>query len=94
MRRAFAISLLALTSAPAFADPAPPKSWEAFDALDANHDGVLSLDELQAAGETWVSRFAELDTDKSGGLSWMEINPHKRANSTLQGPEYEDDDGD
>lgn len=44
--------------------------------MDANKDGVVSLDEFLEAHKT---RFTEIDTDKSGTLTPEEIKAHHEA---------------
>jgi Ca2+-binding EF-hand superfamily protein len=48
-----------------------PAAVADFDALDKNADGRLSRDELR--GTPWLSRFAEIDADRSGGLDRREF---------------------
>lgn len=47
-----------------------------FEELDANADGVITLDELEAQA---AARFAEADTDGDGGLSAEEILAQRQA---------------
>lgn len=47
---------------------------ERFDKIDTNHDGQLSVDEMQAAHrEAAAKHFAEKDADKDGKLSRAEV---------------------
>src|SRR5258706_3858248 len=47
---------------------------ERFDKIDANHDGQLTVDEIQAAHrEAAAKHFAAKDTDKDGKLSRAEV---------------------
>lgn len=47
-----------------------------FEQADANADGQLSREELQAHGQ---ARFADADTDQSGGLSRAELEARMKA---------------
>jgi hypothetical protein len=49
------------------------KGAERFKATDANGDGQLSLDEVQAKSPKLAEKFGELDKDKSGYLSPAEL---------------------
>ena len=49
------------------------KMEEHFKEADANSDGQLSLDEVQAKMPRLAERFSTLDTDKNGLLSKEEI---------------------
>jgi Ca2+-binding EF-hand superfamily protein len=49
------------------------KSEEHFKATDANSDGQLSLDEVQAKSPRLAERFSTLDKDKNGLLSKEEL---------------------
>ena len=63
----FALSILGLTSMPAFAAMD-------FATVDADSDGQVTLDEAKAAGIEWTEdQFAAADVDKSGGLSEAEF---------------------
>ena len=46
---------------------------ERFKDADSNHDGQLSLDEVQAKMPRLAERFSALDTDKNGQLSKEEL---------------------
>src|SRR5689334_8417484 len=48
---------------------------EHFDKIDTNHDGKLTIDEIQAAHrEAAAKHFAAKDTDKDGKLSRAEVS--------------------
>jgi hypothetical protein len=49
------------------------KADERFKASDANGDGQLSLDEVQAKNPKMAERFSQLDKDKDGYLSKSEL---------------------
>ena len=49
------------------------KMEERFKEADANSDGQLSLDEVQAKMPRLAERFSTLDTDKNGMLSKEEL---------------------
>jgi hypothetical protein len=49
------------------------KADERFKAADANGDGQLSLDEVQARNPKMAERFSQLDKDKDGYLSKSEL---------------------
>jgi hypothetical protein len=49
------------------------KGEEHFKSVDANSDGQLSLDEVQAKSPRLAERFSALDTDKNGLLSKEEL---------------------
>jgi hypothetical protein len=63
-------------------DPAPVRMvGRQFDAIDANHDGVITFEEFrdhtQGVRDKWEATFREADTDRSGGLSKAELAASK-----------------
>jgi len=52
-----------------------------FDAIDANHDGVITFEEFRAhtqgVRDKWEAAFREADTDRSGGISRDELAKSK-----------------
>lgn len=76
------ILILALATAtllPAGAATAQGRQMPDFATLDANSDGQLTLEEMQAAGD---ARFAEADTNGDGALSPEELQAQIAANAT------------
>jgi Ca2+-binding EF-hand superfamily protein len=72
-----AIAVAALLSGTAFAQTEAPQAAatqsSAFQALDADHDGRISMDEAQAAPVVARS-FTTADKDKDGKISMEEFN--------------------
>jgi Ca2+-binding EF-hand superfamily protein len=60
------------------------KSEEHFKSVDANGDGQLSLDEVQAKSPRLAERFSTLDKDKNGLLSKEELRSGRGAHHTPQ----------
>jgi hypothetical protein len=61
------------------------KADEHFKAADANSDGQLSLDEVQAKMPRLAERFNTLDSDKNGLLSKEELRNGRGAHRPPQG---------
>ncbi len=49
-----------------------PVSFQQFEAADADHDGKLDREEVNAIPEL-APYFSRMDTDRSGYLSWSEV---------------------
>jgi hypothetical protein len=60
------------------------KMDEHFKAVDANGDGQLSLDEVQARKPQLAQRFGDLDQDKNGQLSREELRRGHSKGPALQ----------
>ena len=64
-----AFALAGFAAAPALAQAA------AFSAADANADGMVTMEEGNAAGNSWTEeQFKAADTDGNGSLSEVEYN--------------------
>jgi Ca2+-binding EF-hand superfamily protein len=61
------------------------KAAEHFKAADANSDGQLSLDEVQARMPRLAERFSTLDADKNGLLSKEELKSGRGGHRPPQG---------
>jgi len=54
------------------------KAEARFDAMDANKDGKLSLEEVTGKSQYLTDSFPRLDANKDGNLSWEEFLGHDR----------------
>lgn len=54
------------------------KAEARFDAMDANKDGKLSLEEVTGKSQYLTDNFPKLDANKDGSLSWEEFLGHDR----------------
>jgi len=69
-------SAVALAQMPASQAQSSPRGHAFFEAVDANHDGVVTRAEATAAAE---KRFAELDTNHDGKISQAERDAKRQA---------------
>jgi hypothetical protein len=63
----------AASDQPAGGDQPHRGGGRGFDTIDANHDGVVTLDEWKAAGRN-PDRFAEIDADHDGKITRDEMH--------------------
>lgn len=65
---------LAFTAVPTLAQGGPPRGEKFFEEIDANKDGFISKEEMQAHQQKRLDEmFAATDTDKDGKLSRDEM---------------------